>query len=200
MKYKIYLVFLFVLCSSVLKAQNLNSDSVAVKFERCIEDYLRINYIKHDSAFICYYGNKYDYSIKQVLMDDSDISFEDWPSVPIDSIAARKEGKQPFFYRGQNFMELLNVIVSRAKNVECRLPILNGTIFFINCPSEMWELFYFDNLIYGNNLYLTPTIDIIKSSASEKIHKREILVCKYSDKDGFKIDQVVLVRDSKDCK
>jgi len=201
MNNKIFLFTLFILYSNFLNAQHLNPDSVFLEFERCVEGYLKTNYI-HDSAYVCYYGSKYNYGIKKRELGDGGIFYSDWPSLPapIDSNMSVIDRRTPFFYRELSFMDFVNMILSQVKNVDCKLPILNGTLFFVNCPSETWEQFYLDEIVFDDKLRLTPSIDIIRSNNSEKYYRRELLVCEYSRKEGFKVDTAILVRESKNCK
>lgn len=194
----IFLLSLFLSVSMLQYAQGLNPDQVFVKFEECISKYLKSKYI-HDAAYVCYYGNKLNFEFVRDRLDDGGFFYEGASHTP-DSSVYNATGNRPFFYREQNFAEFLNVMLPQTDTMKCKLPVLNGTVFFVHCAEEFWEQFYYDSLLYSDVYYLTVSLDIIRSNAKEKYYKRELLVCKYLKNKGFKIDKVVIVREDRGCK
>jgi hypothetical protein len=131
--------------------------------------------------------------------DDGGFCYSDYPYLPDTSIY-KQEGKHPFFYRGQSYTEFLRLILPQIRNKKCKLPVLNGTLFFVHCPNEFWQQFYVEDILYEDDFYLVASIDIISTNTFKKLHKRDLLVLKYSKSTGFKIDKVIVVRENKECK
>lgn len=178
-----------------LSAQKLSTDSIYSEFAACINKYLVATYVK-DSSYFIYYGNINNFELKQFVGGDGIVHYADWAySPPSDS--GKKERVD--FYRKASFIDFLNVMISPVATDKCKLPMLNGKVFFIHCPNELWEQFYYDEIIYQDYFYLTPIIDIIESNDKERKHIREMIVCKYSRASGFDIEKVVKIRESNNC-
>lgn len=194
----IFLLSIFLAIYIPQYAQTLNSDQVFIRFENCVSKYIKSKYVR-DAAYVCYYGNKLNFEFVKYRQDDGGFFYDSTAHHP-DSTFYNTTGERPFFYRGQSFTEFLNVMLPQIDSLKCKLPLLNGTVFFVNCPVEFWEQFYYDSFLYDDVYYLTVSLDIIRSNANEKYYKREILVCKYLKGKGFKIDKVVVVRENRNCK
>jgi len=196
---KLLMCFLFFVSAKGIKAQKLNPDSAFKMFERCVINYLTTNYVQ-DTTYGIYYGNKLNYYINKFTADDGGVSYSGWAATTPDSNVVIERGYQRSFYRGTDFGNFISSLLSGAgTNAKCKIPALTGTVFFVNCPAEMWYQLFFDEVLYDDKLYLTPTIDIIKSDDKGKYHKRELLICDYSKKEGFRISKVIVVREGFNC-
>ncbi|WP_147323482.1 hypothetical protein [Chitinophaga silvatica] len=196
MKNSLLLSIVFFASTITLLGQRLDSEKIYDEFETCIHNYLKSKYVK-DSDYLVYYGNSNNFKVnKYYSSGGAYYSVE----ALLPEIDTSLNMNKYHFNREIDFRDFMRMMISQVAGDDCNLPILNGTIFFIHCPNESWEQFHFDEIIYADNFYLTPTIDIIKADEKEKYHKREILVCKYSRKNGFAIENAVKVRESLNCK
>jgi hypothetical protein len=196
----IHIRFCFVIIfffTNFLYGQQNNNDSIYIKFENCVKNYLQKEFIGQGTDLVLLYGSEFNFYLEEDYATDG--KFYTLKSYkPSDTL--KGNGKQAHFYRKMNFNAFINYVISHKSSENCIFSRLSGIWIYINCPTELWEQFYFDKIIYKNSIIITPFIDVLSFKKDRIQHIRMILNCEYSSSGKFNIKQNYIVRESTLCK
>lgn len=182
-------IFLFVSNSTYSQTEyDKEIDSIYNSFEKCLANFFAKQYKKIDTNYVFMYGNRFNPYMHLVSIDlGSGRYYTNTYTDALDSTHLSDTTQKRFFYRGMSFGEFINYVLEQNALKRPTLRKNKGVYVFVDCSTENWQHFYFDKLLYNDDFYLTPTVEVLEYKDDRIIHYRNVIVCRFRKKKGFEV-------------